>query len=74
VEQADSDAIFTQPHHPYTEVLITAAPDPRVAARRRTHPTAGDVADSIQLPPSCAYHLRYPHAQERCCTELPQLR
>jgi oligopeptide/dipeptide ABC transporter ATP-binding protein len=73
VEQADSDAIFTQPRHPYTEALIAAAPEPRVAARR-TLPATGDVADPIRLPQGCTYHLRCPHAQERCRAEPPQLR
>lgn len=74
VETADSEALFRRPGHPYTEALIAAAPAPRISARRKPAPQAGDAADPIKLPTGCAYHPRCRYAQARCRDELPALR
>jgi oligopeptide/dipeptide ABC transporter ATP-binding protein len=71
VEQADSDALFIRPGHPYTEALIAAAPEPRAAARHRAPPPAGEAANPISPPPGCAYHPRCRHVRERCRVETP---
>jgi oligopeptide/dipeptide ABC transporter ATP-binding protein len=74
VEQADSDALFIRPGHPYTEALIAAAPDARVAARHKPVLQAGEAADPIRLAAGCAYHPRCRYAQHRCRAEPPALR
>ncbi len=74
IELADSDVLFPRPGHPYTEALIAAVPEPRVAARRKPVLQAGDTADPIRLPGGCAYHPRCRYAQARCRAELPSLR
>ncbi|PID74645.1 MAG: hypothetical protein CSB28_02140 [Desulfobacterales bacterium] len=34
----------------------------------------GDVPTPINLPPGCVFHGRCPYAEERCRTEIPQLK
>ncbi len=74
VEQADADAIYRGPRHPYTRALISAipAPDPRRKSGRIV--LKGDVPSPINPPPGCPFHPRCPHATERCRVEAPSLR
>ena len=73
VELADSEALFAQPQHPYTEALIAAAPvaDPR--ARRPQAILEGEVPSPINPPSGCAFHPRCPYAVARCRAEAPAL-
>ena len=73
-EIGDGDLIYTQPAHPYTQVLLAALPDP-------TNPHAGSVEalDSelpspINPPSGCRFRTRCPHAQDICTNEEPQIR
>lgn len=73
VEQAPSAVLFGCSHHPYTDRLIAATPDPS----RRGHRLAaipGTVPDPDAIPPGCAFAPRCPLAAERCRRELPSLR
>ena len=64
--------IFKHPRHPYTQLLISSLPSTE---------TKGDFTGIPGLPPSlldvptgCVFHPRCPIAQERCRTEVPELR
>jgi peptide/nickel transport system ATP-binding protein len=73
VELADSEALFANPVHPYTEALIAAAPvaDPR--ARRPDAILEGEVPSPINPPSGCPFHPRCGYAVARCKTDLPVL-
>lgn len=76
VEFADTEAIFEQPRHPYTQALIAAipSPDPDVSF---TSTLTGEAADPADLPPGCSFHPRCPYAQPGRCDvpgEPPPLR
>jgi peptide/nickel transport system ATP-binding protein len=73
VELADSEALFANPVHPYTEALITAAPvaDPR--ARRPAAILEGEVPSPINPPSGCPFHPRCGYAVARCRTDVPEL-
>jgi peptide/nickel transport system ATP-binding protein len=71
VELAGKEALFAQPRHPYTRMLLDAIPDVRKTGRRRT-PVQGEVPNPIAPPPGCTFHPRCPHANERCKAERPQ--
>jgi len=74
VEIAETEALYLQPMHPYTEALISAAPNPDPDTKNRPRITlSGDVADVGNLPSGCAFHPRCQYAQERCRQETPML-
>ncbi|HZE45969.1 MAG TPA: ABC transporter ATP-binding protein, partial [Xanthobacteraceae bacterium] len=52
VEMAQSDELFDNPLHPYTQALLSAVPvpDPRVEAQRQFRPTKGEVPSPINPP------------------------
>jgi oligopeptide/dipeptide ABC transporter ATP-binding protein len=72
VEIAPTAALFTTPHHPYTEALLSAVPvpDPRQRARRIV--LEGEVADPSNLPSGCHFHPRCRYATDRCRQEVPE--
>jgi peptide/nickel transport system ATP-binding protein len=76
VELAPTEAIFTQPQHPYTEALLSAVlkPDPMAKRKHQRIRLEGDVADPANPPSGCAFHPRCRYAQARCYTERPVLR
>jgi peptide/nickel transport system ATP-binding protein len=74
VETAGRRALFTDARHPYTRALLSAAPAPRMNARKDRLVLKGDVPNPIHPPAGCRFHTRCPYAFERCRVEEPQLR
>jgi len=76
VEMAESDELFDNPMHPYTQALLSAVPvpDPRVEARRQFRPAKGEVPSPINPPSGCVFHPRCPMAVENCKKARPELR
>ena len=77
VEMADSEQLFAQPLHHYTNALLSAAPLPDpVEERKRTRILLeGEVPSPINPPPGCRFHPRCPvgRTREVCRTEEPHL-
>ncbi|NOU82704.1 dipeptide ABC transporter ATP-binding protein [Paenibacillus sp. LMG 31459] len=71
VEEADTDSLFANPLHPYTQVLLSAVPVPDPAARRQRIILEGDLPSPLDPPSGCAFHTRCPYAMDRCRTETP---
>jgi peptide/nickel transport system ATP-binding protein len=74
VELAETEALYLNPLHPYTEALLSAVPKPDPAYRKRRIVLQGEVADPSNVPPGCPFHPRCQYAQDVCKTEVPQLR
>ncbi|MEL6266410.1 MAG: ABC transporter ATP-binding protein, partial [Pseudomonadota bacterium] len=72
VEEAPRDALFETPRHPYTRMLLDAAPRLDAFGREVAPPT-GEIPDPVSPPTGCAYHPRCPLASERCRRERPVL-
>jgi len=74
VEMADTDELFINPKHPYTEALISAVPipDPDYAVRRVI--LRGDVPNAVNPPSGCHFHPRCLYALGICSEETPALR
>ncbi|MGO8685635.1 MAG: ABC transporter ATP-binding protein [Candidatus Dormibacteria bacterium] len=70
VETAPSAQLTDQPAHPYTQLLLSAAPDPD---RAEPPSLAGSGAPpSLIAPPSgCRFHPRCPHAMAICSAKAP---
>ncbi|MCE7986592.1 MAG: dipeptide ABC transporter ATP-binding protein [Caldilinea sp. CFX5] len=73
VEVAETQALFTNPKHPYTEALLSAVPKPDPRLRSQRIILEGDVADPAHPPSGCYFHPRCRYAVERCKNETPQL-
>ncbi len=76
VELADSDELFTNPQHPYTQALLAAVPvpDPSVEEQRTFRPVRGEVPSPMNPPPGCVFHPRCPLAVDTCRQERPAIR
>ncbi len=74
VEHGTTDQVFVSPKHPYTQILLAAAPvtDPKLRPERRM--LEGDVPSPVHIPSGCRFHTRCPIAQDICKREVPLLR
>lgn len=73
VELAPTTTLSADPQMPYTQALLSAIPDHAESGRQRIVLT-GDVPSPINPPSGCPFRTRCWRAQDRCASELPQLR
>jgi oligopeptide/dipeptide ABC transporter ATP-binding protein len=76
VEEGATDALLTNPRHPYTVALLSAVPEPDPVVQRERIVLHGDLPSPSNPPPGCPFHTRcfHPMKNERCRTEVPLLR
>jgi oligopeptide transport system ATP-binding protein len=76
VEVGSTDAIFSNPKHPYTQALLSAIPipDPRLERERKKITLQGDVPGQSSLPSGCAFHPRCPKAKPICSLQPVSLK
>jgi peptide/nickel transport system ATP-binding protein len=72
VEEADPETLFDAPKHPYTQMLLAAAPKLGEFGRD-VPPPKGEIPDPINPPPGCAYHPRCPLAMDYCRKQRPEM-
>ncbi|WP_446663405.1 ABC transporter ATP-binding protein [Flexivirga sp. B27] len=76
VELGDREDIYEKPQHPYTQALLSAAPDLNVvrgAVPNERIRLIGDVPSPIDPPSGCRFRTRCWKAQEICAAEEPLL-
>ena len=73
-EVSEPDAMFSQPAHPYTEVLLAAIPHPDPDAELGTERIGGELPSPMDPPSGCRFRTRCPLAAERCAAEEPEMR
>lgn len=74
VEQGETEEVYRNPTHPYTQALLSAIPkrDPS-EDKVRIH-LDGDVPNPADPPKGCPFHDRCPKCMEVCKSELPVTR
>ena len=73
IELADTEELYLNPKHPYTEALLSAVPKPDPRLEERQIILSGEVANPADPPSGCLFHPRCQYAQERCRQETPAL-
>lgn len=72
VEYADTNLLFDNPAHPYTEALLRCLPGAEVRGKRLgTIP--GRVPDLTERPKGCKFNPRCPHVMEICKEKTPKM-
>lgn len=76
VEIGPVEDVLSRPLHPYTRMLIEAAPvpDPEKAKARTLRDVRGEPPSPLDAPPGCAYAPRCPLRTDVCGRERPELR
>ncbi len=75
MEVADRDMLYHEPLHPYTKVLLDAAPvpDPTVEKGREPRLIKGELPSHMSPPSGCVFNTRCPMASEECRKTVPPL-
>jgi len=72
VETGECDAVYTDPLHPYTRALLSAALPLHPSARRQRIILAGEVPNPMAPPSGCRFHPRCPQAMPKCRDVEPE--
>lgn len=73
MENAPRDTLFSNPRHPYTRALLSAAPSIKAKRDRAEIVLTGEVPSALDLPSGCCFRTRCPFAWDRCASERPKL-
>jgi peptide/nickel transport system ATP-binding protein len=73
VEIANTQELYHQPKHPYTEALLSSVPRPGVDGRRERIILQGEVPSPASPPSGCHFHPRCAYAKPICATQDPPL-
>jgi peptide/nickel transport system ATP-binding protein len=73
-EMTDSDTLYNNPLHPYTEALMSSVPKPDPKYHSERIIMKGDVADPSNPPPGCYFHPRCRYVKDICSQKEPEFR
>ncbi|HTW10902.1 MAG TPA: dipeptide ABC transporter ATP-binding protein [Acidimicrobiales bacterium] len=73
VEQGPAEQVLSCPRHPYTKLLLQAAPDPRAPLDISADVELGEPPSVINPKPGCAFAPRCPLAEAKCLQQTPEL-
>lgn len=73
VEVADTEDLFRDPRHPYTQALLNSVPQLGAGHNEPLHGIPGAVPDFLDLPSGCTFHPRCTIGDSSCIYEFPPL-
>ena len=73
VEQGPTEVVLSRPKHPYTQLLLSAVPDPREKAAP-VSADSGEPPRVIDPGDGCRFRQRCPYAIDECVRVTPLLR
>jgi len=72
VEMTETEELFLQPKHPYTEALLSAVPKPDPRLKMERIILTGEVASPTNPPSGCYFHPRCRYAKDICKKQEPE--
>ena len=66
MEYADTDEIFSNPMHPYTQALFSAVPVPDPDVKMERVMLEGDIPSPVNPPRGCKFHTRCAKCMSAC--------
>jgi peptide/nickel transport system ATP-binding protein len=74
MELGDAETVFTAPHHPYTEALLSSVPQAEGETRERIR-LRGEIPSHANPPSGCVFHTRCPrYIGDICREQEPELK
>jgi peptide/nickel transport system ATP-binding protein len=74
VEEGPIEDVIRRPKHPYTQLLLSAVPDPRAELGVSDAADVGEPPKVVDPTPGCRFRERCPLAIAECATVTPVLR
>ena len=74
VESGPTEAVLADPRHPYTQLLLSAVPDPREPISVSASPAVGEPPKVVNPGEGCRFRERCPLAIDVCGRVTPRLR
>jgi peptide/nickel transport system ATP-binding protein len=71
VESGPTEAVLAGPKHPYTQLLLSAVPDPRAPLAVDAEAVKGEPPRVIDPAPGCRFRRRCPLAIDECASVTP---
>ena len=72
VETGNTEDIFANPLHPYTQALFSAIPMPDPDIKKERVLLQGDIPSPANPPAGCKFHTRCSKCMEKCKSVVPQ--
>jgi oligopeptide/dipeptide ABC transporter ATP-binding protein len=73
VEVGPAEQVLAHPRHPYTQLLLSAVPDPKAPVDDSATADAAEPPRVVNPLPGCRFEPRCPFAIDECRTITPQL-
>ncbi len=73
MEEAETNELFSNPLHPYTQALLSAVPHANPHVSKERIQLKGELPSPIDPPAGCVFHTRCPYATDRCSRTVPRM-
>lgn len=73
VELGETEDLYLNPKHPYTEALLSAVPKPDPRSKAQPILLKGEIANPADPPSGCSFHPRCRYAKDICTQVVPPL-